>query len=71
MSNTVSLTTHPCLVCKASSVITITEEERKAYNSGLLVQEAFPTRDDDFRELIITGTHPKCWDEMMEASEEE
>jgi hypothetical protein len=34
------------------------------WNFGMLAQEAFPNLDIALREQIISGTHPKCWDEM-------
>lgn len=29
------------------------------------VQHAFPELNADEREMVLTGTHTKCWDEMM------
>lgn len=36
----------------------------RAYQSGELIQNAWPTLTPDERELIQTGICPKCWDEM-------
>lgn len=30
-----------------------------------LVQQAFPNMSADGRELLLSGTHPECWDAMM------
>jgi len=35
------------------------------YQQELLIQEAFPRLTADQRELIQSGTHSKCWNEMF------
>jgi hypothetical protein len=35
-----------------------------AYMDGKYVQDAFPEMSPDEREMLITGTHPECWDKM-------
>jgi len=34
-------------------------------NAGLHIQEALPDWAPSKRELLITGIHPSCWDEMF------
>jgi hypothetical protein len=34
-----------------------------------LIQNAFPNLDYQQRELIQTGIHPECWDEMFPEKE--
>lgn len=41
------------------------------YINGAHAQEAFPNMSIELREQIISGTHPKCWDEMFPMPEEE
>ena len=60
-----TITTRPCMICNKVSVLEVEESELAARNAGAMVQDAFPTRDADFRELIISGTHPECWDETF------
>lgn len=31
------------------------------YNGEGLIQDLFPNLEADQRELIMTGTHPECW----------
>jgi hypothetical protein len=38
--------------------------------AGAYVQDAFPYLSAPEREQLISGTHPKCWDEMFECAEE-
>lgn len=57
-----TITTKPCMFCKDTTTVTITEEENAAHKAGAFVQDAFAERDNSFRELIISGIHPACWD---------
>lgn len=36
-----------------------------------LVQDIFPNVPKDIREVLISGTHPECWDEMMAGLDDE
>ena len=36
----------------------------------ILAQQAFPELPTEIREQLISGTHPKCWDEMFSDEEE-
>lgn len=38
---------------------------------GMLVQKALPDIDYKLRELFISRTCPRCWDEMLEPTWEE
>ena len=40
----------------------ITEEQLRAYQNGMHVQNAFPDLDVDQREFIITGITAEEWD---------
>ena len=35
------------------------------WQAGELIQNAMPNLDADSREQLISGTCPKCWDEMF------
>lgn len=52
--------TPPCPLCKKADRLQITDEEFKALESGAFVQDALPERSADFREQVISGTHPEC-----------
>ncbi len=36
-----------------------------AWKEGMLIQDAMPELSADERELLISGTCGKCWDEMF------
>jgi transposase len=61
-----------CPHCGQRSVVELTDEEYEKVidpNRGL-IQNVLPNRDVDFREVIITGTHPECWDKMFEGMDD-
>lgn len=52
-----------CPLCGKQSVLeNIPLSGYQAYMNGALIQNAFPTMSPSDREIMITGTHPKCWD---------
>ncbi len=57
--------TKPCPYCHHTSNIQLDEDKLQAWRQGEHVQNVWPEKSADNRELLITGTHPKCWDEMF------
>lgn len=35
------------------------------YNQGAMIQDAFPDATADVREVIKSGIHGKCWDNLF------
>jgi hypothetical protein len=70
MSGTLIVTTKPCIKCGETSQIEILKDSYVAWKAGEKVQHAFPTLTPDERELLMTGIHPKCWEEMFGKEEE-
>jgi hypothetical protein len=70
MSDKVNVETLPCVVCHQTSVITVNADAFRRWQSGVLVQNAFPDMPLMERELLLTGTHPKCWGKMFADPEE-
>lgn len=71
MSDTlITVTTRRCFHCGCEGEVTVTQSQLAAYNSGALAQVAFPDLDKAEREQIISGTHPKCWQEMFAFDED-
>lgn len=67
----VRVTTPACFLCGKTSVVVLSRAEFKAVAEGYLaIQNALPTRDADFRELVGQGTHAACWDEQMKYESE-
>lgn len=54
-----------CWNCEVSREITTTAAGWKAWRSGELIQDAMPEVSADDRELLISGTCGKCFDEMF------
>ncbi len=57
--------TKPCRYCHHTSRVQLDEDKFQAWQKGEYVQNVWPEKSPDDRELLITGTHPKCWDEMF------
>ena len=58
--------TKPCIHCNLISTIEASDEQYAEYIEGIkYIQDVFPEKSADERELLISGTHPKCWDEMF------
>ena len=61
----VPYTTRRCMVCGKSDVVMLTPEELAGVEAGEPIQVALPDRPSDFREMLITGTHPECWNRIF------
>lgn len=60
----------PCMICEGVGRVEVEESDFYKWQKDTLIQDAFPYLSDDQREMLMTGTHSKCWDEMMEGLEE-
>ena len=62
-----------CPFCGERNVIELTPAEEANYvlwqQRKLLMQEAFPKRSVDEREMIKTGICERCWNNMFEGFE--
>ena len=54
-----------CFHCGGSNKILVETEYLEKWYNGTLIQEAFPNLTANERELIQTGIHPECWNEMF------
>lgn len=59
------IVTHNCPLCNKHSIMTVNIAEFNAWRSGMKIQFAFPTMNAEDRELLISGTHPECWDNLF------
>lgn len=57
--------TKPCVVCEQISRVFVEQDKLNRWRGGELVQKVWPEKTADERELLMTGTHPECWDKMM------
>jgi hypothetical protein len=63
--DTITYETTPCLHCNKTSEVTVSKDALDAWLNGMYIQDAFPDESADTRELIKTGMHSECWDEIM------
>lgn len=66
-----TITAPVCAHCNTASTIELSDAEVKALDEMRFIQDALPNRTDDERELLMTGTHPACWDAMFPPEDEE
>lgn len=61
-----TIVTQPCMKCGKSSIVEITSKEyQRFYVQHEFLQDVFAHWTPDQRELLLTGTHPRCWDAMF------
>lgn len=65
--------TPKCVVCHKSTILEITREQyaKLVHPHGPNVQEIFPDWNASERELLISGTHSKCWDLIFTEADED
>ena len=57
--------TKECFHCGNTGVVEIFTQELLYLNQGYNVQDAVKSLNKDYREQLITGTHPSCWEKMF------
>jgi hypothetical protein len=57
--------TPPCIVCNKTTTVVLDADAVKRWKGGELIQSVFPDLDAAAREVLISGTHPECWDELF------
>ena len=62
--------TKPCIVCHLTSEVELDAAKVARYEAGEHVQNVWPEKSASQRELLITGTHPVCWDNMFADDDE-
>lgn len=58
-----------CLHCAQDAIVVVTTNDYNRWIGGELAQRAFPEMKPEDREMLISGVHTKCWEEIC--SEEE
>ena len=54
-----------CTICRQWQTVEVDPEQFKAWNSGVLIQKAFPDMSADDRELLRSQTCAKCYNAMF------
>ena len=57
--------TPQCGICNEAGTVEITLQEYLCWEMGMLIQDAMPNVSPEIREQLKTGTHPKCYKEML------
>lgn len=70
MSNMITFTTKPCMVCEKTTALELDTELVRRWQAGSFVQDVWPEMPKEQRELLITGTHAVCWDDMFGEGDE-
>lgn len=61
----ITVTTPTCMFCGRSEVIEVDATRYARWMAGAFVQDVWPEWSPGEREMLITGTHPKCWDDNL------
>ena len=72
----ITVVTPQCYQCGEEGEIGLTATELVGYeqwqsSTDTYIQDCLPTLPRELREQLITGTHPKCWEEMFNFDEED
>ncbi len=60
-----------CIVCRENARVPVQETDYyDLRDGGKIAQDAFPYLNAVQRELLISGTHPKCWNDFIDEVEE-
>lgn len=70
MADTVLIKTLSCFCCGKASTLPVDIKSYLKWKDGASIQMAFPSMSPGERELLITGTHPECWDRMFKDLDE-
>ncbi len=62
--------TKACIQCGLASEVELDAAKVARYEAGEHVQAVWPDMPADQREMLITGTHPACWDQLFSDDEE-
>lgn len=52
-------------MCGQTSILELDPVKVDRWQSGEFVQVVWPEMTPDERELLISGTHPACWEELF------
>ena len=55
----------PCIECKRFTTIGMKGEDLFKYNQGKYIQESFPYIPIEYRELLMSGICPDCFDVLF------
>jgi hypothetical protein len=65
MTSETTILTKPCFVCGEDGFVVVSQASYDKWKQGVHIQDAMPEMPAPLREQLMTGTHPKCWEEMF------
>jgi len=71
ITDTVDVTTNPCIMCGETSTVKMLVHHYLEWQKGGLINMVCPEMPTEIREMLISGTHPDCWNKMIQEDEEE
>jgi hypothetical protein len=71
MSDTIVVKTKTCTVCGEYEVWSLDRQAVTKWQEGEYIQNAFPDMSAEDRELLISGTHPACWNKLFPREDED
>jgi hypothetical protein len=57
--------------CSKGASVEVSAEGLARYRGGEVIQKAFPELSNGEREIILSGTHPECWEAMWAEDDDE
>ena len=60
-----------CQWCPTQIECPVNLDQIEAWRQGQLIQNAMPQLSPDLREMFISGTCPKCWNDMFSEGEDD
>lgn len=69
MTELVEFTCPKCTICGKQDRILLEKDKFDRWQNGEMIQKVWPDMRADKREVLISGTHPKCWDELFAGGE--
>ena len=58
-------------MCGEHPELTVEVEEYTRWVNGELIQDVWPNARPSWREMLISGTHPDCWESLNTGWEDE
>jgi hypothetical protein len=71
MSDTILVKSRPCTVCGEYEVWSLDRQAVERWQEGENIQRAFPDMPAADREVLISGTHPACWDKLFPGEDDD
>jgi hypothetical protein len=68
--STADVQTKACVVCGRCGVVRMPYEAFLKWERGAFIQVAWPEGPAELREQLVSGTHPKCWEQLVGPEED-